>query len=55
MSDTDTELGGSGGGIVREVLTRQGRSKLDVGSDRDFYAYPRLVCTELGVGGWGGG
>ncbi|GBG00069.1 S-adenosyl-L-methionine-dependent methyltransferase [Raphidocelis subcapitata] len=31
------------GEIVREVLASPERSKLDPGSDREFYAFPRLV------------
>lgn len=31
------------GGVQREVLTRQQRTKLDSGSDREFYAFPRFV------------
>ena len=33
----------SAGSIRREVLQPEGRAKLDPRSDRDFYAYPRLV------------
>lgn len=29
------------GGVQREVLTRQQRTKLDSGPDREFYAFPR--------------
>lgn len=32
-----------GGAILREVLTREGRSKLDLKDDRGFYGFPRLV------------
>ncbi|CAI0454719.1 unnamed protein product [Linum tenue] len=31
------------GKIRRQVLTQQGRGKLDLRSDRDFYSYPRFV------------
>lgn len=33
----------SAGKIKREVLTKEGRTKLNTYSDRDFYAYPRFV------------
>lgn len=32
-----------GGAILREVLTREGRGKLDLKDDRAFYSFPRLV------------
>ncbi|KAI3501019.1 hypothetical protein L1887_36849 [Cichorium endivia] len=31
------------GKINRTVLTKEGRTKFDIGPDRDFYAYPRFV------------
>lgn len=33
----------SAGRIKREVLTKEGRTKLNAFSDREFYAYPRFV------------
>ncbi|XP_031260213.1 sterol 24-C-methyltransferase erg6 [Pistacia vera] len=33
----------SAGRIKRQVLTKDGRTKLDAFSDREFYAYPRFV------------
>ncbi|KAL2620967.1 hypothetical protein R1flu_001172 [Riccia fluitans] len=41
-SDSSSSLGG-GGVVRREVLSNQGRTKLDSSSDRSFYAFPRLV------------
>lgn len=39
------EMGGAGAGgaLLREVLDRTGRMKLDRASDREFYTFPRFV------------
>ena len=35
------------GGVQREALTRQQRTKLDSGPDREFYAFPRARPRSL--------
>jgi hypothetical protein len=35
--------GSQGGRILREVLNKEGRTKLNLASDRGFYSAPRLV------------
>lgn len=44
LNDSNNETKQSSAGkIKREVLTNEGRTKLNTYSDRDFYAYPRFV------------
>lgn len=44
LNDSNNETKQSSAGkIKREVLTKEGRTKLNTYSDRDFYAYPRFV------------
>ncbi|KAI3873944.1 hypothetical protein MKW98_001593 [Papaver atlanticum] len=42
-SNTENEKSSSAGRIKRLVLTKEGRTKLNVTPDREFYAYPRFV------------
>lgn len=43
LNNNDETKQSSAGKIKREVLTKEGRTKLNIYSDRDFYAYPRFV------------
>ncbi|KAK9067335.1 hypothetical protein SSX86_014661 [Deinandra increscens subsp. villosa] len=43
QSSSSSSSSSSAGRIKRTVLTKDGRTKLNISPDRDFYAYPRFV------------
>ncbi|OVA17628.1 Methyltransferase type 11 [Macleaya cordata] len=43
QENLQTKSSSSAGRIKRLVLTQEGRTKLNISPDRDFYAYPRFV------------